>query len=471
MADNTWIETDRVKSGFAVNKVFRLKIMLTVVLLLSGTAIAIVVHSVGSNATMYQAEGILIDAGEHQTYWTNINYSENTENPTELLNLACTLNSYEVTISDGQPTSITIEGNTFSNNSERTWGLWFVEKGSFDFKKADNIQLNASNYTVVAWAFMTADSTPSVAVDATGTCIYGYSKPSTVVTLSPTCTELIGSMNASSLIIGTDMSSNYPSIINTNREGKLISTVGTYTDPSYEAIMALNPDMVICDGSQLSHIEMANSLRNSNINAVVIYNGTDFESVLENIEVIGCAMNYNQRAKIVIDEIVAAYSTLETMTKGYPMTDVMITLGSNPSPYVAASHTYINDIAVSMGGDNVFSYLDGWPQVNSENIVNCSCIIVLDEGRYNSSQYDLFLAGLSERWKSTDAYHNGRIYLLCENVSDMAQRYGPRTIQLAEILARILTPEAFDDGITMPLAIGNDYQTYLTITKEMGYDL
>lgn len=474
MTDNSWVANDRIRpQGKGVNNLMRTKVILTVAILLVGAVIAIAVHSIGSQASMYQAEGILIDAGEHQTFWTDISYSENGEDPVNLLDVACTLKGYTKTMDGDSPTSLTIEGNTFANDSERSWGLWFVKKGDFDFTKAESYGIKASDYTVVAWAYMAAGEVPSIAVDSTATCVYGYSKPSTIVTLSPVCTELVGAMKATSAIIGTDASSNYPTSIIESKERKLISIVGTYTDPSYEAIMALNPDMVICDGSQLSHVEMADSLRNSNVNAIVIYNGEDFESILKNVFVVGAAINYEQRAKVVVDEMTTSYTTLEGITASSPTVDVMITLGSNPSPYVAASSTYINDIAESMHGNNVFSYLKGWPQIVSEYIqsTNPSCIIVLDEGRYSVDQYDLFMSTLSAEWKHTDAYESGNVYLLCENVSDMSQRYGPRTIQLAEIVARILCPDAFTDGIVLPKAIGNNYQDYLTTTKDQGYNL
>jgi hypothetical protein len=52
----------------------------------------------------------------------------------------------------------------------------------------------------------------------------------------------------------------------------------------------------------------------------------------------------------------------------------------------------------------------------------------------------------------------------------MAQRGGPRFAQLTEIFMRILIPDAFGDGITIPKAIGDDYESYLTFTSALGFD-
>ena len=473
MIDNSWIDSDRQKSsGDKHSKVMSMKVMLTVAIILIGCLVTVVVHTVGSNSSAYQAEGILIDVGDYKTYWTDISYSENTEDPKELLELACEIKGYSCHFENDKLTGVTIDGIDYYDTAEKKWDLWYVKNGSYDYTKSDSYSIRASDYTIVTWAYTTADSVPLVAVDATANCIYGYTKPTTTVTLSPVCSELVGAMKATSTIVGTDESSNYPTAIMTGKENKTVSVVGTYTDPSYESIMSLSPDMVLCDGSQMSHKEMAKSLRNSSVNSVVIYNGSDFDSIIKNIFIIGTAMGYELRAIDVINEIKASFTLLESMTAATEGSTVMVTLGSSPSPYVAASNTYIDDIVSSMDGDNVFSYLSGWPQIISEfvQLRDPQCIIVLDEGRYTQDEYDLMISTLSAEWKNTEAYKNGNIYMLCDSVADMAQRYGPRTIQLVELFARIINPDSFTDGIVLPKSIGNDYQNYLTITKDQGYN-
>lgn len=471
MVDNSWIHSDTHPKSDLHSRVMTIKVIMTISLLVIGSIITIAIHNIGSDASEYQAEGILIDVGDYHTYWTNISYSENTDDPLELLNIACTLKGYSHTVEDGVLTSITINGDVYANSSEKSWGLWYVEKGEYDYKKSDSYQISAEDYTIVTWAYMAATEVPAVAVDASSTCIYGYKSPSSIVTLSPVCTELVGAMKATTKIVGVDSSSNYPTSI-VSEIGNGISIVGTYMDPSYESIMSVKPELVVCDGSQLSHKEMATTLRNSNICSIVIYDGEDFESIIKNVFILGTAMGYELRALDVIDEMQTAFDTIRTMTSTHNGYRTMITLGSYPSPYVAASSTYLNDIVGSVNGDNVFSYLNGWPQIVSEYIksTNPDCIVILDEGRYTQDEYELMLSTLSAQWKSTNAYQNGEIYLLTGSVSDMAQRYGPRTIQLVELLARIINPDAFDDEIVVSKSIGDDYANYLSITKEMGYN-
>ena len=471
MVDNSWIQTDRHSNSDKHSKVMTIKVILTVSLLIIGSIVTIAIHNIGSDASEFQTEGILVDVGDYHTYWADISYSEKTDDPVELLNYACELKGFTCTFTEGILTSVTVEDTTYTNSAEKSWGLWYVEKGDYDFKKSDSYQISAKNYTVVAWAYTTSTGSPAVAVDASATSIYGYKAPSSIVTLSPVCTELVGAMKATTKIVGVDNNSNYPTSIKAEI-GNGISIVGTYMDPSYESIMSLRPELVVCDGSQLSHREMATSLRNSNVCSVVIYEGEDFESIIKNVFILGTAMGYELRALDVMNEMQTAFDTIKAMAAGQNGYRTMVTLGSYPSPYVAGSSTYIDDIVSAVNGENVFSYLTGWPQIISEYIKNNNpeCIIILDEGRYTQDEYDLMLSALSAQWKATDAYQNGRVYLLTGDVSDMAQRYGPRTIQLVELLGRIINPDAFDDEIVVNKSIGNDYADYLSITKDLGYN-
>lgn len=73
------------------------------------------------------------------------------------------------------------------------------------------------NYSIVAWAYRDSETTPTVAVDATGVSIYGYPQAMRIVTLSPVATETVGALKATGAIVGMDYYSNYPNSLNKAR--------------------------------------------------------------------------------------------------------------------------------------------------------------------------------------------------------------------------------------------------------------
>jgi len=481
MVDNDWIRNDRARTDPS-SRALRMKIYLSIAVLLVGGVTTALIHNVGTGATLYQAEGIVVDFGDYLTYWSDIDYEE-TEDPKEMLDICCGLNNITYTADEsGIPTSVTglyYDGTTEwtrSNTDTASWGLWLIDKGSNSFYKSQRIDVDASDYKVVAWAYVEDGEEPTVSLDATGNSIYGYSGSTGIVTLSPVCTEIVGAMRASSSIVGTDMYSDYPSAVRNGKNSGIIKEVGTYTDPSYESIVDLNPDLVICDGAQYSHVKMANTLRNSNINAVVINNGDDIETVLNNIYIVACAMGYNLRGCQVNDIITKDIEQVRSLMEGRasPSDTVMVTLGTDASPYAASTATYIGDILEMLGWTNVVSgTVSAWPQVISSKILdwNPSVMIVIDNGKYTEDDYDTMLSNLPAVWKQTAAYGDGsdpHIYLISEDAASMAQRYSPRIAQLTEIIARMLDSDAF--GSSQMYAVGDDYQDLLTITADAGFD-
>ena len=359
MNDNSWMKKDRAPLGSG-NRALRLKVVLTVAIILFGSCLTIVMHGLGTNATQYQSEGVVIDYGNYNTVWTNISFND-TNNPVELLSIACSSHySTTPTMTDGKLTAIDTGEAVIANDATHKWGLWYVEKGKFDFKESSDYNINASDYTVISWSYVEDGKQPTVAVDATATSIYGYAMPHSMVTLSPVCTELVGAMDAADIIVGTDQSSNYPSLIQRGKNDHSIAEVGTYMSPSYEAIMNLSPDLVLCDGSAYSHITMAGTLRNSNLNSVVIYDGTDLDTVLKNIFIVGTAMNYELRANYVTTQIDLALKLMIDLCSTQTGAKTLVTLSSAASPFIAGSDTYVDDILTKLSASSAIND-PSWP--------------------------------------------------------------------------------------------------------------
>lgn len=470
--DNSWIKEDR-RIGNAPSKLTHTKIYLTVLIVVFGALGTVLLHGVGANATQYQSEGIVLDFGGYKTYWSDIDYNVTTD-PVEMLDRVCSDNSCTYVLnSEGRLTSVTDpNGTDYDNSADASWGLWYVTVDSNDvaeYTRSETYSIDVSKFVVTIWAYTHGDDRPTIALDATNTSIYGYSQPGRLVTLSPVCTEIISSLSAVNNMVGTDYYSNYPSSVVAGKADGTIAMVGTFTEPSYESIMHTNPDIIICDGSQYSHMRMAEKVRSSDVNAVVIYDGISLETIYDNIFIVATAINYEMRAVEVIQEISDAVSLLQSkaVSDGY---SAMIALNTDPAPIVAASETYINDIIYTIRGSNAFSALPGWAHANSEYVVssNPEAIVILGP-EMSPSEYEALVAGLPAEWKQTKGFQDGRVYVICGAAGDVAERAGPRIAQLTELMERILNPSAFPGEDPIPLVIGSDYRDYLTITKDMGY--
>lgn len=445
------------------------RIIISIVLVIAGVVLGVSAGISAHSSEGVQAKGTVIDFGNYQTTWTDIEIAD-CNTTLEVLENACGINGFELVVSsEGFISSINGIGDGGA------WKLYVAYSGQSELiEESAPYNQNPSDYSVTSWSFIRDGCEPTIAIDYSGNTFYGYSQKYRIVSLSPSITEMLCSVKASNVIVGVDYYSDYPNSIVKSKDSGSIAVVGTYTNPSFELIMGTNPDMVVCDGSQRSHVLMAERLRSVGIDAIVTYPGENVDQVLDNIFIIGSSIGYNLAALDVIGNTNYVLDTLCSIvnsSQGGESVDVMVSLEPDISPYVSGSDTYMNSIVTMMNANNVFSEWYGWVHLTSDRIPYANpktIIIITTEYESTQAEYDYLYSHLSAQWKQTDAWKNGNIYVISESAAEMAQRCGPRLGQVAELVAMMLHPDCFDEKI--PKIIGDDYVDYLNYSKDLSYN-
>ncbi len=443
------------------------RIIISTILVIIGVISAIFAGLSGVSESVDQAEGTVIDFGDREVIWTDADPQEY-DTTLDLLTYAVESNGLDLKLAeDGSIASL----NGIVSDNER-WDLWVIYSGDDTWVKLDApYDQDPSEFTITSWSYCGQDEYPTVAVDYSGKSFYGHSQKYRVVSLSPTVTEILSSVKAQNIIVGVDSYSDHPqSVVNGVADGS-ISIVGTYTSPSFELIMGTNPDMVICDGSQRSHVQMADRLRSVGVDAIVTYPGEDVGKIMDNIYMVGTSIGYGLAAKSVLSELDYVLDELEEITAGASTPRVMVSLEPDISPWVSGNGTYMDGILAQMGAENVFSDWYGWVHITSDRIPyeNPELIIVITtEYEATDDEYEYLYSHLSAQWQQTDAWKNGNVYVICESAADLVQRSGPRLAQTAELISMIVHPECFDTEL--PKIIGDDYIGYLQLSEGLDYD-
>lgn len=443
------------------------RILISIALVVIGVVCGTIAGVYAYSSDGIQAKGTVIDFGDYQTAWTDAEITD-FDTTLELLEYACETNGFDFIMGDGGSIS-SINGI----GEGGSWNLFVVYSGQTGMVKVSApYEQNPTEYALISWSFTTDEEDPTVAVDYSGNTFYGYSQKHRVVSLSPSVTEMLCSVKAFNIIVGVDYYSDYPDTISKAKKEGAITVVGTYTSPSFELITGTNPDMVICDGSQKSHVQMAERLRSVGIDAVVTYPGEDVDQVLDNIFIIGSSIGYELAAIEIIKDTDYVFDTLSGIVsspQGGEPVDVMVSLEPDISPYVSGSGTYMDGVVSMMNAENVFSNWYGWVHITSDRISVANpqtIIIITTEYKSTQEEYEYLYSHLSAQWKLTDAWKNGNVYVICEGAAEMAQRCGPRLGQTAELVAMMLHPECFETSI--PKIIGDDYVDYLNYSKDLS---
>ncbi len=443
------------------------RVLVSIAFAIMGVSLAMCASTLIDADVTGQANGTVIDFGDYGTVWTDADL-KGFDTTLSLLMFAADSNGYELELGD-DGRIVSIDGISEGTGS---WDLWVVHPGGTEWERVDApYDQDPSDYTITSWSYRSDGGYPTIAVDYSGNPVYGYSKLYRIVSLSPTVTEILGSLKATDVLVGVDHYSNYPADVIDSKANGDLTVVGTYTSPSFELITGTNPDMVICDGSQRSHYLMAERLREVGINAVVTYPGEDLDQVLDNIYLVGRAIGYDIAARNVIEDTRYVLDTLNDATKDSSSMDTMIALDPSISPWVSGEDTYMNGILTEMGGENVFSDWSGWVHITSDRIPYANpeaIIIVTSEYSATQDEYDYLYSHLSAQWKLTDAWKEGNVYVICESAAEMASRCGPRIAQTAELVTMMLHPECFDHEV--PKIVGDDYTDYLHYSKDLSYN-
>lgn len=259
---------------------------------------------------------------------------------------------------------------------------------------------------------------------------------SRIVSLSPSTTETLFALGLDDYVVGVTRFCNYPV------EAKAKAKVGGYFDPNYEAVAALEPDLVII----LPEHEMVKDyLAELGLNHFTVNNKT-VSDIISAIGAIGRECGVGGRAREVMISIESRMNAVRRLTADLPRPSVLISIGrtigsgSLRDVFVAGRNTYYDELIDCAGGRNAYDKEGmAYPMLSTEGIIHINPDIIID------LVPDLGSKGFDEHtvrkeWESVsrvEAIKNGRLYILSQ---DYAVIPGPRFIEFLEDMARIFHP-------------------------------
>lgn len=269
-------------------------------------------------------------------------------------------------------------------------------------------------------------------MDHTGRKVRVPDEPVRVVSLAPSITEIVYSLNSEQRLVGATQYSDYPA------EAGNLPSVGSYVYLDLEKIVSLKPDLCIAikDGNPLRIIRR---LEEMNI-AVYAVNPRDLDSVMKTISDIGKILGAEQRAGEVVSDMnqrMAAVSKKADSVSHRP--GVFFQIGVDPI-VSAGSNTFINELIQKAGGRNLAGGHPGYPRYSVEDVLALAPEIIIVTSMDRQKVFDRVLQQW-QQWEDLPAVAHDRIHLVDSNLYD---RPSPRLVKGLEKLARLIHPQLFD---------------------------
>jgi len=184
-------------------------------------------------------------------------------------------------------------------------------------------------------------------IDAVGTVHHLDGPARRVISLVPSATLSLGALGAGNLLVArTDF--------DTAQWVQHLPSVGGGIRPSHEAMVALEPDLVIRFAGE-QDVETPAVLDQLGIRHVAI-RPDRIADIRESLTILGAVTGHSDEAERLIIQIDAALITVRAAAARREPVRVAYVLGGTP-PWVAGPGTYVHEILEVAGGVNVFADL------------------------------------------------------------------------------------------------------------------
>ncbi len=309
-------------------------------------------------------------------------------------------------------------------------------------KSVRNIRFTAIVFSLVLMivasgcGLVSGESSGSVSlVDGMGREVSFDSDVERIVSIAPSTTEILFAIGAGDLIVGRDDWSDSPP------EAVDITSIGnTYGDLNTEAIVALEPDLVV--GAMINSPEHVEAIEQLGIPVFILPNPMDFPELYDVIELAGeLTGNESQAQALALDLRERVNDVLDRLEGVEPVSVYYEVDGMDPTaPWTAGTGTFQDVLITLAGGENVVSGLEGYVTLSLEELVaRDPQVMVFSTGPYVTTTAE----SVAERagWGDISAVANGQIYGIDANWID---RPGPRLVDALEAMAKILHPDRFE---------------------------
>lgn len=271
---------------------------------------------------------------------------------------------------------------------------------------------------------------PLVVTDGLGRQVTINARPERVLSFAPSNTETLYGLGLGDRIVGVDQFSDFPAEV----AGK--PKAGGVTDPNYERIAELAPDLVFTIGIGDDVIKRFEEL---GMTVVVVQPKTLAETV-DSVRFIGRIMDADDAAAELAADMESDIAAIKDRVKD--LTDDQrprVFYEVWPDPLMTAGPgSFINDLIAAAGGRNIAANSDqAWAQFSLEAVVagDPEVIITTFPGTIDDLK-----ANARSGWQDLTAVRQGRVALIDQN---LVSRPGPRLVDALEIFAQAIHPDRF----------------------------
>ena len=253
-------------------------------------------------------------------------------------------------------------------------------------------------------------------------------KPTKIISLSPSATEILYAVGAGSQILAVDNLSNYPA-------GAPLSEISAF-EPSVEAILAKKPDLVLLSIDSTKAPQIRNALVKLGIPVLMEKAPATLKDVYAENTLL--ARVTDRQAGGVKLNASMAKSIKETLAKAQKSSKIRVFHELDDTYYSVTSNTFIGKVYKDFGVVNIADAAagadnSGYPQLSAEYLLKSDPQVIF----LADAQYGVTADSVSKRagWSQISAVKNKKIV---ELPADIPSRWGPRLVDFYKLIGASL---------------------------------
>lgn len=251
-------------------------------------------------------------------------------------------------------------------------------------------------------------------------------EPASIVSLSPSATEMLWAIGADDQVVAVDDQSDYPADVPTTE-------LSGY-EPNVEAILGYEPDLVVASADTG---DLVSGLKAADVPVLLLPAATGLDDSYAQIEKLGAATGHVEQADKVVDDMQTRIKAAVAKAPDAAGMTYFHELG--PDLYTVTGDTFIGEVYGLFGLRSIAEAKgDDYPQLSSEYVASADPDLVLvgDNGCCGVTARDV-----RERpgWEQMSAVRDGGVHVVDE---DITSRWGPRVVEFVELVARLVAEHA-----------------------------
>lgn len=213
-----------------------------------------------------------------------------------------------------------------------------------------------------------------------------------------------------------------------------------FRNPDVEALVALEPDLIIASGHNAEGSEDPFAVvKEAGITVVYIPSADSIDGIYDDIDFISEVTGKKSEGKEIVDELKSEVGDIKGV--GESITDkkkVYFEIGSTPALYSFGKNTFLNEIIEIIGAENVFASEEGWISPSEEAVISANPDIIITNETYIENAIEIIAT--RSGWDTINAVKSKEVFLIDNNASS---RGSQNIIKAIKEIAKAVYPDQY----------------------------